>query len=53
MKRILINLTEAQLEELEILIKNSTYQNRSEAVRDAIKQLLEKKKVEELNKKLR
>jgi metal-responsive CopG/Arc/MetJ family transcriptional regulator len=53
MKRILINLTEVQIEELGELVKNNTYHNRSEAVRDAIRQLLEEKKLTELNKKLR
>jgi Arc/MetJ-type ribon-helix-helix transcriptional regulator len=53
MKRVLINLSDAQLEELDKLIKCNIYRNRSEAVRDAIRQLLEKEKVNELNKKLR
>jgi len=53
MKRVLVNLTDAQLEELDKLTKNKVYRNRSEAVRDAVRQLLEKEKITELNKKLR
>jgi len=53
MKRVLVNLTDAQLEELDKLIKDKVYRNRSEAIRDAVRQLLEKEKITELNKKLR
>jgi len=52
MKRILVNLTEQQLEGLEYLVNSKVYTNRSEALRDAIQLLLEKKKLEELEKKI-
>jgi Arc/MetJ-type ribon-helix-helix transcriptional regulator len=52
MKRVLVNLTEQQIEELEQLVNSNSYTNRSEALRDAIRLLLEKKKLEELEKKI-
>jgi len=47
-KRVLVNLTSLQLEELDKMVKEGTYSNRAEAVRDAVRMLLEKKKMEEL-----
>ena len=52
MKRVLVNLTEQQIEELEQLVNSNYYTNRSEALRDAIRLLLEKKKLEELEEKI-
>lgn len=47
-KRVLVNLTGLQLEELDKMVKEGTYSNRAEAVRDAVRILIERKKIEEL-----
>ena len=49
-KRVLVNLTSLQLEELDKMVKEGKYSNRTEAVRDAVRILLEMKKIEELQK---
>jgi Arc/MetJ-type ribon-helix-helix transcriptional regulator len=51
-KRVLVNLTSLQIEELDEMVKEGKYSNRAEAVRDAVRILLEKKKIEELHKVL-
>ena len=51
-KRIIINLTDQQIKELERIAKSKDYKSRSEAIRDAVVQFLEKKKIEEIEKKL-
>lgn len=52
MKRVLVNLTDAQLAELDELIKAGLYKGRSQAIRDAVGALIEKKKLREIEKKL-
>jgi metal-responsive CopG/Arc/MetJ family transcriptional regulator len=52
MKRVLTNLTDAQLKELDELIKAGLYKGRSQAIRDAVGALIEKKKLREIEKKL-
>jgi metal-responsive CopG/Arc/MetJ family transcriptional regulator len=47
-RRILINLTELQLAELDRMVKKGEYSNRAEAVREATRTLIEKKKLEEM-----
>lgn len=51
-KRVLVNLTSLQIEELDEMVKEGKYSNRAKAVRDAVRILLEKKKIEELHKVL-
>ena len=51
-KKLLINLTENQVLELDILIRKRRYRNRSETIRAAIREFLEKKKLEEIEEKL-
>ena len=50
-RRILVNLTELQLAELDRMVKKGEYSNRAEAVRYAVRELIEKKKLEELEEK--
>jgi hypothetical protein len=50
-RRILVNLTELQLAELDSMVKKGEYSNRAEAVREAARELIEKKKLEELEEK--
>jgi Arc/MetJ-type ribon-helix-helix transcriptional regulator len=52
MKRVLINLTEKQLEELDKLVKEGFYGSRTEAVREAVRILLESKKLNEIQEKV-
>jgi len=52
MKRVLVNLTETQLKELDEIIKTGLYKGRSQAIRDAVVALIEKKKLREIEKKL-
>lgn len=52
MKRIIVNLTEKQLEELENLVKAGIYASRTEAVRDSVRLLIETKKLKEINEKM-
>jgi len=52
MKRILVNLTEKQLEELDNLVKSGAYTSRAEAVRDSLRVLLEEKKLKEIQEKV-
>lgn len=52
MKRVLINLTDTLLEELDTLVEKKVYSTRSEALRDAARLLVEKSKLEELDEKL-
>ena len=49
-KRILVGLTDTQLEELDRMVKERGYSNRAEAVREAVLLLIERKKIEELQK---
>ncbi len=51
-KRALINLTEYQITLLDSLVKKKVYFSRSEAIRDAVRMLLEKRKLKELEEKL-
>ena len=51
-RRVLINLTDQQIKLLDSLVQKRTYDSRSEIIRDAITQLLEKKKIEEIERKL-
>jgi len=48
MKRVLVNLTDAQLDELDELLKKGSYKGRSQAIRDAVRFLIERKKLEEI-----
>ena len=41
METVQIRLTEKQLKNLDVLVKKGTYPNRSEAVRDAVRKLVE------------
>jgi metal-responsive CopG/Arc/MetJ family transcriptional regulator len=50
-KRILINLTDLQIAELDKMVKRGEYSNRTEAVRDAARILIERKKAEELQER--
>ena len=50
MKRLLINLTDKQIEELNEMIKKGFYKNRAEAIRDSVKLLIENKKLIEIQK---
>jgi metal-responsive CopG/Arc/MetJ family transcriptional regulator len=50
--RILVNLTHAQISELDAIVKSKEYPSRSEAIREAVKMLLETKKLEKLKEKL-
>lgn len=52
MKRVLVNLTDVQLEELDELLKKGLYKGRSQSVRDAVRILIEKEKLREIEKKL-
>lgn len=52
MKRVLVNLTEKQLEELDSLVKEGVYGSRAEAVRDCIRLLIESKKLKEIQEKI-
>jgi len=52
MKRIIVNLTEKQLEELDNLVKAGFYSSRAEAVRDCVRLLVETKKVKEIQEKV-
>lgn len=52
MKRILVNLTEKQLEELDEMVKEGVYTSRAEAVRDGIRLLAEAKKLKKLQEKM-
>jgi Arc/MetJ-type ribon-helix-helix transcriptional regulator len=52
MKRILVNLTEKQLEELDNLVKKGFYSSRAEAIRDCVRMLVETKKVKEIEEKI-
>jgi len=47
-KKIIISLTEGQLDELDKLVKSGVYSSRAEAVRDAIGTLLGKEKLSKL-----
>jgi hypothetical protein len=51
-KRVLVNLTSLQIEELDEMVKEGRYSNRAEAMRDAVRILLEKKKIKELHEVL-
>lgn len=52
MKRILVNLTEKQLEELDNLVNSGRYTSRAEAVRESIRLLMETKKLKEIQDKV-
>jgi Arc/MetJ-type ribon-helix-helix transcriptional regulator len=52
MKRVLVNLTEKQLEELDEMVKEGVYTSRAEAVRDGIRLLAEAKKLKKLQEKM-
>jgi len=52
MKRIIVNLTEKQLKELDDLVKAGFYTSRAEAIRDSIRLLIETKKLKEIKEKL-
>jgi Arc/MetJ-type ribon-helix-helix transcriptional regulator len=52
MKRILVNLTEKQLEELDKLVEAGVYTSRAEAIRDSMRLLIETKKLKEIKEKL-
>ncbi len=53
METVPSRLTKRLLLELDILIKQGWYSNRSEAVRDAVRNLIEKKRVERLEAAVR
>ena len=40
MSTVQIRLTEKQIRTIDVLVKNGTYPNRSEAVRDAVRKLV-------------
>ena len=52
MKRILVNLTEKQLEEVDELVKEGFYTSRAEAIRDSVRLLIENKKLAKLQEKM-
>lgn len=52
MKKILVNLSEFQLQELDNLIRVGKYSTRNEAIREALKGFLVLKKTEEIERKL-
>lgn len=52
LKRVLVSLTEKQLEELDNMVKAGFYGNRAEAVRDSIRLLVEAKKLKEIQEKV-
>lgn len=52
-KKLLVSLTDQQIAELDILVEKGIYKNRSEAIRSAVRLLLEKAKLEQLEEKLK
>lgn len=52
MKKVLVNLSEFQIEELNNLVRNGAYSTRNEAIREALRGFLLMKKSEEIEKKL-
>lgn len=52
MKRVLVNLTEKLLKEIDTLVEEKVYSSRSEAFRDAVRLLIEKSKIKEIDEKL-
>ena len=40
-KKILVNLTDQQVQDLDQVVSSGIYQNRTEAIRDAIRRLIE------------
>jgi Arc/MetJ-type ribon-helix-helix transcriptional regulator len=51
-KKLLLNLAEQQILELDNLVKMKLYKNRAEAIRAAIRTFLERKKLGEIEEKL-
>jgi Arc/MetJ-type ribon-helix-helix transcriptional regulator len=52
MKKMLVSVTEGQLEELDKLVASGVYGSKADAVRDAVCMLLEKDKLSKLEEKL-
>ena len=52
MKKVLVNLSEFQLQELDNLVRGGTYSTRNEAIREALRGFLVLKKTEEIERKL-
>jgi len=52
MRKVLVSLTEGQVEGLDKLVAGGVYGSKADAVRDAVGMLLEKGKLSELEEKL-
>lgn len=52
-KKILVTFSDQFLKELDFLVNLNLYQNRSEAIRDAVRLFLENKKLEEIEYKIK